>query len=188
MDARGQTCPIPVVWTKKALKEMAGGVLTTIVDNETARDNVVALAREMNCQVAVERKENDYYVRIVPNVAKGQAALEQQGMTILFGADQLGRGSEELGRVLMKSFIYTLQETNPLPAVLLFINSGVLLTTEGSPVLETLQNLEALGVEILSCGTCLDYYGLKDKLAVGRITNMYTILEKLNCASKVLTL
>lgn len=99
-----------------------------------------------------------------------------------------GKGAEELGQVLMKSFMFTLTEIQAPVTTLVFINSGVYLTIEGSPVLEHLQNLEQQGCEILSCGTCLDYYNLKEKLAVGRVTNMYTAVEKLLDTGKSLIL
>jgi len=92
-----------------------------------------------------------------------------------------------LGGVLIKSLLFTLVEKQPHPKTVMFINSGVLLTTQGSPVLEHLQKLEQAGVQLLSCGTCLEYYQLKDKLAVGGVTNMYTILDEMS-ANKAITL
>jgi len=100
----------------------------------------------------------------------------------------MGRGSSELGESLIKSFFYALVESENIPQTLIFINSGVMLTCENSPVLEHLMTVEKRGVEILSCGTCLDYYKVKEKLCVGRITNMYTILDKMNQADKVISL
>ena len=100
----------------------------------------------------------------------------------------MGKGSEELGKILMKSFVYTLTEATPYPSTLVFFNSGVYLTCEGSEVLEDLRKLEAEGVEIISCGTCLDYYEIKDKLKVGEISNMYTIYEKLKNPTNTITI
>jgi selenium metabolism protein YedF len=87
----------------------------------------------------------------------------------------------------MKSFLYALTQVENIKQMI-FMNSGVFLTTEGSDVLESLKTMEESGVEILSCGTCLDYYGLKDKLAVGEVTNMYTAVELLTSAAKAVTL
>ena len=92
----------------------------------------------------------------------------------------------QLGSVLLKGYFYTLTECNPYPKAILFVNAGIKLTVEESPVLDHIRNLETLGVEILSCGTCLDFYGLKDKLAVGDVTNMYTIVEHMNKASNTI--
>lgn len=98
----------------------------------------------------------------------------------------MGEGSEELGRILIKGFLFALTQQEHLPSTVLFYNGGAKLTTEGSASLEDLKTLEANGVEILTCGTCLDYYGLKDKLAVGGVTNMYVIVEKQMQADLVL--
>jgi selenium metabolism protein YedF len=104
----------------------------------------------------------------------------------VLSSNEMGEGNSELGCVLMKSFIYALNSLEKLPSAILCYNSGVMLTTEGSDSIEDLKSLEARGVEILSCGTCLDFYGLKEKLAVGGVTNMYAIAEKLSDTSKVI--
>ena len=98
----------------------------------------------------------------------------------------MGSGNEELGKVLMKSFLFAVTQLEELPKTMLFYNGGATLTTEESDSLEDLKNLEAQGVEIMTCGTCLDYYGLKEKLAVGTVTNMYSIVETMEQASKVI--
>ncbi len=192
IDARGLACPQPVIATKKALEGMTSGVVTTIVDNAAAKENVTKFAVANKCGVSVEEKQGHYYIKITKDVAPGQRtegpAAPVGQMVYLLTKDTLGHGSEELGAVLMKSFLYTLLETEPLPRTLLFINSGVRLTTEGSPYLGHLQTLAGRGVEILSCGTCLDYFGLKDRLAVGGVTNMYSIVAELGSAAKVVTL
>lgn len=194
VDARGQLCPKPVIMTKKALDEITDGTITTIVDNEVAKENVLKLAKSMNYSYDVEKSsDNEFYIHIT----KGESKEEVQAtctpntfkdMAIVFGQDRLGHGLDELGEVLIKGFIYTLTESTPFPSVLLFLNGGVKLTTEGSEVIEDLKKLEAEGVEILSCGTCLDYYDIKDKLMVGEITNMYTIVEKMKNAANTITI
>ena len=100
--------------------------------------------------------------------------------------DVMGRGSDELGRTLMKGFLFAVSQLPRLPKTMLFYNGGARLTTEGSASLEDLKNMEAQGVEILTCGTCLNHYGLTEQLAVGSVTNMYTIVEKLAGAGKVI--
>lgn len=104
---------------------------------------------------------------------------ESKGPIFLITTDSLGRGREELGKILMSNFIVTIKESPVLPEKIIFLNSGVFLAIKGSPVLEELEQLESLGVGILSCGTCLDYYQIKDNLAVGTITNMYDTVESL---------
>ncbi|MDI3533949.1 MAG: hypothetical protein PWQ82_314 [Thermosediminibacterales bacterium] len=191
IDARGLSCPQPVIITKKALEEIKSGRITTIVDNEVARDNVTKLAKSLDCRVDIHEQNGEYYI----NIEKGHdISLEEPLMEtddtliILISSDELGDGSERLGRILQKSFLYSLTEAEKLPKTLLFINGGVKLTTEGSDVIDSLKELQRRGVEILSCGTCLDYFNLKDKLLIGSITNMYTIVEKLTNAKKVITL
>lgn len=190
VDARGLTCPQPVIATKKALEAIADGVVTTIVDNLTAKENVVKFAVANGCGASVEEKDGHYYVRITKGAPTGEqrdtAATGE--IVYLISKDTLGHGSDELGAVLTKAFFVTLPEVEPLPKSLLFINGGVRLTAQGSPVLDHLKALSERGVELLSCGTCLDYYHLKDKLAVGSVTNMYTILAKLSEAPKAITL
>lgn len=189
VDARGQACPRPVIMTKKALDEISEGIVTTIVDNEVAKENVSKLAKSSGYEYSVDKNgENEYYIHI----NKGQVNEEAnvcvpdtfKDMTIAFSSDTMGGGSEELGKILIKSFIYTLTESTPYPSTLVFYNGGVHLTCEGSPVLEDLKKLEEEGIEILSCGTCLDFYEIKDKLSVGSVTNMYSILEKLKNPTK----
>jgi selenium metabolism protein YedF len=110
------------------------------------------------------------------------------GIVLVIQSDQMGKGEEELGRLLMKSFIYTVNETRPHPKAILFYNSGVKLAVKDSPVLDDLKELLEAGVEIISCGTCLDFYNLKDSLAVGDISNMYTIYEKMQSGTNTITI
>ena len=179
VDARGLGCPQPVICTKKALEKLEAGTLTTIVDNEIAKENVVRYASKLDYPVEIEKKEQAYYIKIKKDLGMVEVLDNQKSSVILFQSEYLGRGSEELGRVLCKSFFFTLVETEPLPRSIIFINSGVKLTCEGSHVLEQIITLEKKGVEILSCGTCLDYFQIKNRLCVGEISNMYTIVEKL---------
>lgn len=191
VDARGWTCPKPVIETKKLLESIKEGSVVTIVDNEVAKENVTKLAKSMDYHVDVKEIGGDYYINIYSQeVAKDVLAQPKKlkEMTILFGSDCMGEGSEELGKILMKGFVYTLTEYTPYPKALLFVNSGVKLTTEGSDVIDYLRQLESEGVEILSCGTCLDYYNLKNKLMVGGVTNMYTIVDKMNNAKNTIKL
>lgn len=189
VDARGMACPMPVINTKKVLEAIAEGVVTTIVDNDAARENVATLAKGMGLEVDIRQEGSDYHLTITK---KGVNQIPEQktgGNTVVFVASsEFGRGSTELGNILMKSFMFTLVESDELPQSILFVNSGIYLTCEGSPVLDHLLNLNERGVKILSCGTCLDYFKLKEKLAVGQVTNMYTIYEEMNSASKVLSI
>jgi selenium metabolism protein YedF len=196
IDARGLPCPQPVIATKKALDAIVDGVVTTIVDNPAAKENVVKFAAANGCGVSVEEQGGHYRIRITKGTpvaaghgapASGPAARPAGDTVYLITKDTLGHGSDDLGAILMKSFFYTVRESQPPPRAILFINGGVRLAVDGSPVLDHLAALAAAGVTVLSCGTCLDYFGLKDQLAVGGVTNMYSILDQL-AAGKAVTL
>ncbi|TYP57426.1 sulfurtransferase-like selenium metabolism protein YedF [Thermosediminibacter litoriperuensis] len=190
VDCRGKKCPEPVIMTKKALDSIDRGRVVAVVDNEAARENIIKFARNQGYGYLVESKGGYYYISIDKEpVAAGEAvkdgscdAVPAGGSpyVLLVTGDTLGRGAEELGKLLMKNYFYSLKEAPRLPECVLFLNRGVYLTIQGSEVLDTLRELESSGMEVLSCGTCLDYYGLKEKLAVGSITNMYTIAEKIS--------
>lgn len=196
IDAKGLACPKPVILTKKELDAMEDGAVRTLVDNVTARENLSKLAGSMGLEFSVEDLGEDMFaVTIVKSgeVEEDKTPVKAQqnpdgGSVLVIQSDQMGKGDEELGRLLMKSFIYTVNETKPHPKAILFYNSGVKLTVKDSPVLDDLQDLLEAGVEIISCGTCLDFYNLKDNLAVGDISNMYTIYEKMQSGTNTITI
>lgn len=197
VNALGDACPIPVVKTIKALAALGGaGTIETLVDNEVAVENLKRLASEKGCGVSVEKAaEKEWHVTFdVPeglSVDAGEADDAQclvpakKNLVIQVSSDAMGAGSDELGRNLMKAFIYAVTQQDELPATMLFYNGGAHLTCEGSPVLDDLKALAEQGVEILTCGTCLNHYGIADKLAVGEVTNMYVICQKLEQASNI---
>ncbi len=187
IDARGLACPQPVILTKKALEELKDGSLVVIVDNDAAKGNVCNLASSKSCGTALEEKEGAYYITITREENSCENFSTAKETVIVLGSNVLG-SNEELGKVLMKSYIYTLSEGEELPQSMIFLNSAIFLTTQGSEVLDELKGLESRGVEILSCGTCLEFFELKEKLEVGSISNMYTITEKMAAADKVFTL
>ncbi len=189
IDARGLTCPQPVVLTKKALEE--ADEVTTIVDNETAKANVTRLAVSQGCQVSVEEKEEGIYLHLTKTATKlkdSPGNLVSGATLVLIASNSLGRGDESLGNILMRSFIYTLSEVTPKPDRIIFINSGVKLVTKGSEVIDDLHALEDDGVEVLACGTCLGYYNLKEAVEVGHVSNMYDIASALLQAGKVIAI
>jgi len=193
IDARGLACPQPVIAAKKALDSITGGIVTVLVDNTAAKENVTKLAVANNCGVSIEEQGGYFQIKITkgastPVGAAAPAADQEQDVVYFISNDTLGQGSDELGAILMKSFFFTLTEAEFLPRLMLFVNGGVRLTTEDSPVLSHVKQLAEKGVVILSCGTCLDYFQLKERLAVGEVTNMYTILAELNKAGKAITL
>ena len=197
VNALGEQCPIPVVKATRALREMTEpGTLTVLVDNEIAVQNLRRMAEGNGLPYSAEKRSGkEYAVTMTVSSPAGDAPREeppvacvpdQRGdVVVAVDTDAMGRGSEELGKTLMKGFLFAVGQLPVLPKTMLFYNGGARLTCENSDSLEDLKKLEEQGVEILTCGTCLNYYGLTEKLAVGSVTNMYTIVEKLAGAGKV---
>ncbi len=194
IDARGLECPKPVILTKKELDNIEEGKVKTTVDNEVARENLIKLAKSQNADFEVEELEGGLFAVTIEKKTSAETQIQKklvevdENYVIVIQSEHMGRGDEKLGKILMKSFIYTVRETKPYPKTILFFNSGVKLTVEESEVLDDLKDLENEGVEIISCGTCLDYFNLKDKLGVGSISNMYTIYEKMRNSTNVVTI
>ena len=174
VDARGMECPKPVIETKKALEQLEKGYVVTIVDNEVAKNNVVRLAEGMSLLVAVKEaggtfevtidKTNTPFVMGVINEVTAQTAPQNNDVAVVALTDTFGRGSDELGAILMKSFLFTIASGDVAPKYVLLANAGVKLACKGSAVLESLQELANKGSEIIACGTCLDFFQIKDQL------------------------
>lgn len=196
VNAMGDNCPIPVVKTKKAMQALTGPeTIEVLVDNEIAVQNVTKMASGAGGQVSSEKLgDAEFKITISMEGAVKEEASEdavcapdaRDNMVVVVSSDRMGIGNDELGKVLIKGFIFAVTQLDALPKTMLFYNGGATLTAEGSDSLEDLKSLEAQGVEILTCGTCLDYYGLKDKLAVGSVTNMYSIVETMAKAGKII--
>lgn len=193
VDCRGMSCPQPVLEAKKALAGAGGEAIQVLVDNPGSKENVRRFAESQGYGVDITEEKGAFTLRLQKAGAakKGpmpeeKKAMEETNSVVFLESDSIGRGSEELGRILMRSFLHTLGEAEYNPAKIIMVNGGVKLACEESEVLEDLIGLSRQGVEILSCGTCLDYFGLKSKLKVGRISNMYEILSSLGQAGKVL--
>lgn len=196
VNAMGEQCPIPVVKTKKVLDSVQGDAeITVFVDNETAVQNLTRMGRTAGAEVLAEKK-NDREFHVILRVKDRQpsAGIQEEvncipdvksDFVIAVDTATMGRGNDELGKVLMKGFLFAVTQLDELPKTILFYNGGATLTTEGSDSLDDLKSLEAQGVTIKTCGTCLNYYGLTEKLKVGEVTNMYDIVETMAKASKV---
>ena len=194
VDARGLACPQPVILTRKALRESSA--ILTIVDNEIAQRNVTRMAEKSGYTVQAEAQDDGIYLRIEGEETAPQGTPAQPGaaatggpLVLVVSSEYMGRGEHaELGTILIRGFFHTMGEVEPVPDTIIFFNSGVKLVVEGSPVLEDLEALAEGGVEILACGTCLSYYELTEKVAVGEISNFYTIAETMFGAGKVVNL
>lgn len=198
IDCMGMACPLPVVNAKKASEELhAGDVLIVKVDNEIAVQNLTRFAEHKGFGVSAEKKGDKEYA-VIMQIAGAAPAAEQaeeivcsvdarrKGMLVVLSANTMGSGDPKLGTSLMKAFVFALTKQDQLPDTILCYNTGAYLTCEGADTLEDLKLLETEGVAILTCGTCLDFYSIKEKLAVGCVTNMYDIVERMESAAQII--
>lgn len=197
VNAIGDVCPVPLVKAKNAIAELQnGGKVEVLVDNEIAVQNLEKMAQQKGYGFLVkEEKEKEYHVELTVAEAGTVKAEEdtvclvpsaKKTKLVVLSADHMGEGAKELGNILMKSFLYALTQQDELPDTILCYNGGAKLTCEGSESLEDFRNLAARGVEILTCGTCLNFYGITEKLQVGGVTNMYDIVERMSRADRVI--
>ena len=198
IDCCGMPCPLPVVNAKKAAEELnSGDVLTILVDNEIAVQNLTRFAEHNGFGVSAEKKADKKYAVVMQiSGAAAEATREEEvacrmdsrrkGMLVVLSGSEMGTGDPKLGTNLMKAFVFALTKQDQLPDTILCYNTGAYLTCEGADTLEDLKLMESEGVTILTCGTCLDFYGLKEKLAVGSVTNMYDIVERMENAAQII--
>lgn len=183
VDVRGSLCPKPVIETKKVSDANPDAIITTIVDNEVSRDNVEKFGKSRGYDVAIGQDGIDFFIKLTPNVEPapeiGCKPMNYSDRIILMTKDYLGEDSEELGRNLMKTFWVCMVEADVKPSKIYFINSSVKMVTKDSVHLENIKKLADIGVEIAACGICLDYFGVKEALGVGSITNMYAITDSI---------
>lgn len=197
VDARNLSCPQPVVLARKAILDHEQ--VMVVVDNDAALENVKRMGTKLGCEVRSENKSDGTYEiyltrqqvqapvndEYVPSC--GSSPLPSGPFVIVISADKMGKGNDELGYVLIKAFFHTVAEQAAKPDVIIFYNTGVKLTVQGSEVLEDLGQLESDGTEILVCGTCLNYFEIKDKLAVGNVSNMYDIVETMSKSGRLIS-
>ena len=198
IDCKGMACPLPVVNAKKAAEELqADDVLTVLVDNEIAVQNLTRFAEHKGFNASAEKKaDKEYAVFMTISGAAAEETRDEEiacvidsrrkGMLVVLSANVMGTGDAKLGTSLMKAFVFALTKQDQLPDTILCYNTGAYLTCEGADTLEDLKLLESEGVTVLTCGTCLDFYGLKAKLAVGGVTNMYDIVERMENAAQII--
>ncbi len=190
VNALGDACPIPVVKTKNAIRELgSGGVVEVSVDNEIAVQNLNKMAKQKNYEFSYEKKsDTEYIVTIginsdsktdtntvskISGTQKDEISLKET--VVVIDSDKMGDGDEEFSKTLLKGFIYALSSQDIPPAKIIFYNTGVKMTTQGSESIEDLKVLANAGAKIYSCGACLNNYGLTEKLLIGEVTNMYDI-------------
>ncbi|NLX53131.1 MAG: sulfurtransferase-like selenium metabolism protein YedF [Deltaproteobacteria bacterium] len=195
VNATGLACPHPVVLAKEAIEK--NEKVKVIVDNETALENVTRMGTKMGCDVSKEARAGGVFEitltrkpgATMPDVPVSCVASSPSAgpFVVVCSEDKMGRGNDELGAVLIRAFLHTLAEQAEKPDVMIFYNTGVKLTVQGAETLDDLKTLAAAGVEILVCGTCLNYFEVKDKLGVGVVSNMYDIVETLSRAGRLLS-
>lgn len=200
IDTKGRLCPEPLIMAKKAFATLSDGESIEIIsDNDTSCSNLMRFLTDTNANPILSEEGNVF--RIV--CTKGEGAIIENTVAedycevpvkanianyvISISSDKMGQGNDELGQILIKAFINTIAELDKLPSILIFYNSGVLLTQESLGLYESLKNLKQKGIKILVCGTCVDYFAIKDKIKVGQISNMYDIANSLVSADKILT-
>ena len=190
VNAIGQTCPIPVIMTKNALKEITEGVVEVTIDNKISKENIEKFSKEMGFSFKTREENEVFFIEINKTnseiLPKTSISNGEDNTVIVIASDKMGDGEAALGETLIKGFIYTLTEMETLPKAILFYNKGVFLTASNETTIKDLKLLEERGVEILSCGACLNFYHLENNIAVGSITNMYNIIDKQMKASKVI--
>ena len=199
IDALGKPCPIPVVEAKKALSVNNTEEILINVDNIVAVQNLEKMASGFGYQFSYNTQSDKFFeVYISKNgktsapeavlvSAPSQAPANLQ-LVVAISKNTMGEGSEELGKILIKGFIYSLTELETPPAFVIFFNSGVYLSARSSNTIEDLKKLEQRGTKILSCGTCLNYYKLQEELAVGEVTDMFGITEKISSAARLINI
>ena len=186
VNAVGFVCPVPVIMTKKALNEIVEGEVEVLVDNETAKQNLEKLAKELGYEFKSCAVDGNFQVVINKKETSDKKETKEENIVVVIDSDQMGKGDEELGKILVKGFIYSLTEMETLPKTVILYNKGVLLATVNENTIEDLKKLESMGVEVISCGTCANYYHVQDKLQVGSLTNMYTIVDRQFKATKLI--
>jgi selenium metabolism protein YedF len=186
LDLKGKACPVPVIETKKFLESRTVREIEIIVDNLTARENVCRFLGSKGYSTSVIEERGIYRIEGCRDDGPVAAAPSELRSLVYIDGEFMGRGSEELGKILMRSFLNTVKDLEMRPWRMVFINAGVKLVASDSEYVNILKDIEGLGVEIIACGTCLDYFHLKDKIGVGRISNMFEIMTSFNEATNVI--
>jgi selenium metabolism protein YedF len=195
VDCRGLICPMPLIATKKAIKESRiGDELQIEVDNETSFNNLSHFLNDNGLSFEHSNESSVYQIKF--KVKELRTITEELKVEIksianignyivILSSNFMGSGNDDLGKLLLKGFINTIDQLDNLPSEIICYNSGVTLAIKGSDTAMSLKKVEEQGVKVLLCGTCVDFYGLKDNLEVGSITNMLYITEKLSSTSRI---
>ena len=199
IDVKGLQCPKPLIETKRALKEMSSNEpLRIVLDNPNSKRNILKYLSDNDLEAEV-RQEGDVFEILVNKTEEFKEEIDaavycttdsnkKKAYVFVFAKDHIGEGEEPLGKMLTGAFLETMWEMEELPGKIIFLNSGIFLCLKDSPHLEALKSLEKLGIELLLCGTCVEYYNKTDEIAIGEISNAYNILSSITAAGKVINL
>lgn len=199
IDVKGKKCPMPLIETKRALKEIGTNqALKIITDSESAVKNVTHYLEDNSMPVLTVKVGNAWEISVnksdedientVPEAYCSTSEEKDNSYVVVYAKDRIGEGSDELGNALVGAMLNSIKEMDTLPQKIIFMNSGINLVINGSFVIPQLKELESKGVEMIVCGTCLDYFDKMEELAIGRISNMYEIMEKMLNVGKVINL
>lgn len=198
VDAKGKLCPVPLVMTKKVYDKLnENEVMTTLVDNDTSAKNVRTFILESGGKVSSSKDGNVTTLTITKGAIKESKEADQYceigqpanlSSVIYLPKDKIGNGEpEDLGKALMQAFLNTVKDVPPYPTHAVFMHNGVKLLKEGTKTAEAVAGWEKLGIKLLACGTCLDFFGIGEKQKIAKVSNMFDILTVLNNAGKIIT-
>lgn len=192
IDTLGKLCPAPLIITKRAIKDaIIGSQFKVLCDNETAKNNLITYINELGFNAVCSEHSGVFeIVFTIENKSTKDVNVNKfcstNGYSVVIKSRLMGGGDEKLGEMLMRAFINSLLDSELLPSNIVLYNEGVKVALVGCDTAESLKNLNDLGVSIIVCGTCVDFYGVKNNLAVGAISNMYKITEILSQSSHVI--
>jgi selenium metabolism protein YedF len=186
LDLRNKICPMPVIETKSLLENKDIKEIEILIDNPASCENVKRFLDSRGFVTATAQEGNNYRVKGIQNKEADCLSDDVKKLLVYIDGETMGKGDNELGNILMRAFLKTLKELEIRPWRLIFINTGVKLASRESEYMDILKEIENSGIEILSCGTCIDFFHLKGQIGVGRVSNMFEILSSFNEATNVI--
>lgn len=195
IDTKGQLCPAPLILAKKGIQEAADGEEIEIhTDNETSLHNLKNYLKELKLTPTITKKGNVHILTVVksetlsdfPSPESFCAAPTSSNFVVVIKSEFMGTGDDKLGHFLMEAFLDSLNESDKLPSAILLYNSGVKIALNETVTARSLQELENIGIPIYACGKCLEYYNIKDLIAVGMVSNMFTITKHMTEAGHII--
>lgn len=194
IDTKGKLCPEPLILAKRGIQQsVAGETIQIVTDNESACTNLMAYLSELKVpvQLSSEGSEHTFSFTVpeslgeMPDTDAYCSPAADRGYVVAIKSENMGMGDDALGKILMRAFVNSLLAADRLPTAILLYNSGVKIAVRGTDTADSLAQLEERGIAIFACGTCVDYYEIKDQLAAGMISNMYTMTKYLSEAGHV---